>query len=86
MSNITLSNILFNVYMAGEEARTYEAREASYAIQWYVQTGRAWGEWLEALAKANPTKLVRFVSKAGGSTDDMVASASKYLRRYCGLD
>ena len=85
ISATAIENKLWDIYFAGEEAYTYESKSAADAIKWYVSTGRAYPNWIKALFRANPRKIVAYVAREGGSTNDMVKKATSYLRRYCGL-
>ena len=58
---------------------------AFYAIERYINTARASGDFLRALQRANPAKLMRHAAKHAGTDEECIAAVSAYLRRYCGM-
>lgn len=58
---------------------------AFYAIERYVNTARASVDFLRALQRANPAKLMRHAAKHAGTDEECIATVSAYLTRYCGM-
>ena len=88
MTHIT--DTLWNLYMTAEfNYSTQEQKRAQVdayeSIAWYCNTGRSTVAFEKALAKANPTKLLKAMLKGDCTVDAQVASAKAYLQRYCGL-
>lgn len=75
-------------YMHDDPASAY-IEWAYQAIKRYIRTGRAYLEWEQALAKANPEKLLmaayRYAVAHDGSDDSLIKACTAYLKRYCGL-
>jgi hypothetical protein len=44
---------------------------------------RAHTDWLKSFAKADMDKLVAYMVKGCKSTDGLIASAERYVKRYC---
>ena len=84
-----IDNTLHRIFLASFDYRTAEEGQNKHAIcddiNWYVWTGRATVQWIKALSKANPSKLLAYVLKGGQATDDRIRSVTSYLTRYCGL-
>lgn len=70
-------------YTSPEEKRAQV--DAYDSLAWYCDTGRSTVAFERALAKANPKKLLGAMLRGDASVDGHIASAKKYLSRYCGL-
>ena len=84
-----LSDTLYRLWCAAEighktpEERV-KCRNAYNSVMWFVCTGRAPPTWAQALAAADPQKLLAFMVNGGDqSIDGQVTLASEYLNRYC---
>ena len=85
----TTENTLFCLF---SETFNYSSPEekmrlqwAFYAIERYVNTARASVDFLRALQRANPAKLMRHAAKHAGTDDECITAVSAYLTRYCGM-
>lgn len=85
ISSFAIDNKIWDIYFTAEETQDWNYKQASDAISWYVRTGRACTDWLRAILKANPKKILAFmVSHAqNASTMGLIESATTYLRKYC---
>lgn len=87
--NDLIDNTLHQIFLASFDYRTAEEGRAKHSVFddlcWYIWTGRATVQWIKALSKANPGKLLAYVLKGGQSTDDRIRSVTSYLTRYCNL-
>lgn len=85
MSTTAVDNILWKLHFEAERSGDYYARIGADAAAWYIGTGRASAEWIQALGKASPKQLLARVSRAGaGCEEAAVRIITGYLRRYCG--
>lgn len=85
MSITAIDSILWNLHFEAERSGDYYARIGADAAAWYIGTGRASTDWIQALSKASPKRLLARVSKAGaGCEEAAVRTITRYLKRYCG--
>lgn len=85
MSTTAVDNILWNLHFEAERSGDYYARIGADTAAWYIGTGRASAEWIQALGKASPKRLLARVSNAGaGCEEAAVKIITRYLKRYCG--
>ena len=86
MAFTEIDNALYKLHKVAEETDDIYAIWGEYAIRRYVLTGRASTPWVNALLKANPSRLLARISKArAGADKDAMDITHKYLMRYCGL-
>lgn len=85
----TIENTLHSLFCATFDYSSMEEKTrlqwAFYAIERYVNTARASVDFLRALQRANPAKLMRHAAKHAGTDEECIAAVSAYLRRYCGM-
>lgn len=55
------------------------AEKAVDSLYWYVYTGRASIEFIQALARCRPTVLVRKITQVWSCTDDVIRVTRKHL-------
>lgn len=98
MNRCQEDDIIFGLYKASNWLMYTALRDdpssaytewAYQAIKRYIRSGRAYLEWEQALAKADPEKLLlacwRYAVKHDGSDDSLLKAATAYLKHYCGL-
>lgn len=86
MKRFTVDDILFACERACIHSLEQRAQWALDAIRWYIVTGRASVPWLDAVARANPDRLLTAMARsADASTAGMIETCHRYLKRYCRL-
>jgi len=85
MSKDLIDNTLHGLYLQTIGYDGY-ARGISYmAIAYYIDRGIANCDWIKALAKANPSKLMARLERFNSwNYDEIIKTVTKYLVRHCG--
>lgn len=79
-----IEDLLFRFDMAAFRLDNGDAKDCAQDIAWYVRTDRASLDWIRALDRATPQKLLRrMMQSPDSSTQGRLKVATDYLRRYC---
>lgn len=90
VTSTKIDDALYRLQMAAHRNYT-TTREMCYrewvlfAVNRYIQTGRASLDWLRAFIKTDMEKLVDYAAKLnGGSDDEIMRRVNRYLKKMGG--
>lgn len=90
VTSTKIDDALYRLQMAAHRSYT-AARELAfrewvlYAVNRYIQTGRASLDWLRAFVKADMNELMEYAAKLnGGSDDEIMLRVNRYLKKMGG--